>query len=378
MPPSPSSRYIVVHAPAGFEGYPKRRTHYFKTQNAAKEFRIQIRRWKEDQKHPPLEIELSETDKRWIAFLQNRLGDLSLLPEVVTHWEKTAKTIKRPLAVHGLCDEYVAYRKTRNIAVSTLADDKWVCAIFAGRLNDLRAHDVTTLHVRQFLDSAPSQSSAKKFYKVVSQMFDYAREQHIIILNPCADIKRPQVAYKDPEIIRPAVFKTLLEGAKAQFSALLPYLALAGFAGLRREELLREYRFDQILRWEDFYWDRGLIEVRAQVAKKTSRKRGDRRFPPIEPALAYWLKDCRQESGDVVALSDSWFRRQYARLCSLVGHIPKQNELRHSYASFWLARSTMAGVGQLAKQMGNSEAVARKHYIEVLSPADGEAWFGIR
>jgi hypothetical protein len=43
-----------------------------------------------------------------------------------------------------------------------------------------------------------------------------------------------------------------------------------------------------------------------------------------------------------------------------------------------MARSTASGVEALAKMMGNSEAVVKKHYVEVLSPEDAEAWFGIR
>ena len=56
---------------------------------------------------------------------------------------------------------------------------------------------------------------------------------------------------------------------------------------------------------------------------------------------------------------------------------PVDNGLRHSFASYWLARSGKEGFGGLARIMGNSEAVVRKHYVEVLSPGDGEAWFGI-
>ncbi len=34
-------------------------------------------------------------------------------------------------------------------------------------------------------------------------------------------------------------------------SELIPFLAMAGFAGVRRSELVREYAEDQILKWED-------------------------------------------------------------------------------------------------------------------------------
>ena len=53
---------------------------------------------------------------------------------------------------------------------------------------------------------------------------------------------------------------------------LIPYLAMAGFAGVRRSELVREYAEDQVLKWEDVDWQKHLITVRHEVAKQTSRK----------------------------------------------------------------------------------------------------------
>jgi len=54
-----------------------------------------------------------------------------------------------------------------------------------------------------------------------------------------------------PEILTPAQFKTLLETAEEEVPELIPFLAMAGFAGVRRSELVREYTEDQVLKWED-------------------------------------------------------------------------------------------------------------------------------
>jgi hypothetical protein len=53
------------------------------------------------------------------------------------------------------------------------------------------------------------------------------------------------------------------------------------------------------------------------------------------------------------------------RLASKVN--PPTNALRHSYASYWLARSSKEGLGELSKRMGNSEAVCKRHYLETLT-----------
>jgi len=48
------------------------------------------------------------------------------------------------------------------------------------------------------------------------------------------------------------------------------------------------------------------------------------------------------------------------------------------FASYWLARSSKEGLGELSKRMGNSEAVCKRHYLETLTREEGLAWFKIR
>jgi integrase len=121
-------------------------------------------------------------------------------------------------------------------------------------------------------------------------------------------------------------------------------------------------------------FDKRLILIRPEVAK-TSR----RRFPPIEDALAHWVDDSlRKTDGPVVPHGEGWFKAQFSKLCAAARVDPPHNALRHSFASYWLARTGEQGVGRCAVILGNAESVARAHYIESLQPADGDAWFGIR
>lgn len=115
-----------------------------------------------------------------------------------------------------------------------------------------------------------------------------------------------------PNIISPQEFAARLRLADSEFPELLPFVAIGGLAGVRREEMLREYRDDEVLDWRDFLWNKRLVEIRPEVAKKTRRRVGDRRFIPIERALEHWLDPYKKESGPVVELSDScsgsgWF-----------------------------------------------------------------------
>ena len=88
--------YTRVTAPAGFDGQATRRDYYFKARNAAREFRLRIKRWKAEQKSPTDTLSFGDSDKRWLAYLRAHVGNLELLPAIVTHWERTAKPITRP------------------------------------------------------------------------------------------------------------------------------------------------------------------------------------------------------------------------------------------------------------------------------------------
>jgi len=111
---------------------------------------------------------------------------------------------------------------------------------------------------------------------------------------------------------------------------------MAGFADVRRSELVREYAEDQVLQWEDFDWPKHLITVRHEVAKQTSRKMGNRRFIPMEAALLHWLGPYRKEEGLLIPLVDSAVRRRMKKLC-LQSKVKSAQQCPSSFVRFVLA-----------------------------------------
>src|SRR5262252_9773206 len=141
------------------------------------------------------------------------------------------------------------------------------------------AHELGIAEIRSFLDTAKTSHSLEhKLYKVGSLIFAYGKEQRVLVLNPFDEIDRPKVAYTVPEILEPAQFRRLLETAEEEVPELIPFLAMAGFAGVRGSGLVREYAEDQVLKWEDVDWRKHLITVRHEIAKQTPRKMGQSPF----------------------------------------------------------------------------------------------------
>jgi integrase len=106
--------------------------------------------------------------------------------------------------------------------------------------NDM-VHEITPEQIRRFLDSSPSPTQARNRYRALSVLFKFAIERRAVVINPLVEMKRPKVNPTTPGIVTPDEFTRLLRTAQDAFPELLPYLAIAGFAGVRRRELVAKH-----------------------------------------------------------------------------------------------------------------------------------------
>ena len=192
--------------------------------------------------------------------------------------------------------------------------------------------------------------------------FGWLLRQKLIDFNPIEAIAKPKVVRIPPAIWTPGDLAKLLKAASAD---LVPIIALGAFAGLRTAELLR-------LNWDEISLERGLIELRADKAKSARR-----RLVKVEPNLAQWLTSYASNTGKVWPKGWRSYHEATAKLCRELALEWPENGLRHSYASFHLARFENAEA--LALQMGHTSArMIFDHYREVVSPQDAQRYWEIR
>jgi len=157
-------------------------------------------------------------------------------------------------------------------------------------------------------------------------------------------------------IYTPKQFRALLAVAPKEWQL---GFAIGGLAGLRTEEIAG-------LRREDIKLGRKLIEVRAEICKT-----GKRRLVPIVPSLAKIIRASEPAAHNMVVPRE--------RIDNAVKRVRKaggfwiKNGLRHSFGSYRCA--AVRSVGQVALEMGNSEAMVRKHYLEMQTPKAAREWF---
>jgi len=197
------------------------------------------------------------------------------------------------------------------------------------------------------------------FRRRLAVLFGFARRRGYLSENPIDCVERAKERFGEIEILTIDETKRLLECASFET---LPFWAIGAFAGLRRAEVER-------LEWNEIDVDGGFIEVKAAKAKTASR-----RLVTIQENLRAWIAPYRLCTGSVCPPNLQKRINDDRDQASLRLNWP-QNALRHSFASYHLARFNDAA--RLALEMGNSPAMIFKHYRELVKPKEAEQYWKI-
>jgi len=201
--------------------------------------------------------------------------------------------------------------------------------------------------------------------RMIVSLFNFARQQRYIpreLAEEIAEIPPPVVETPAAGIFTPEAFGRVLGAASGTDQALL---AIGAFAGLRAAELHR-------LEWQDIR-----LAERVIVLAGAKTKTASRRVIEIQPNLAEWLAPDLQPFGRISRHAHehalSWALMKIARAAGVPW---VKNGMRHSFCSYRLAVTKNAV--QVAHEAGNSPAMVFKHYRELVTEAQGKAWFDIR
>lgn len=213
------------------------------------------------------------------------------------------------------------------------------------------------------------------FRRVVGTLFKFAKRRGYLPRDwdEMGAVERPEDGSGEIEIFTPAeirkIFDACLQTVKERKvvrtrEEMVPYLAIAAFAGLRAQEIKR-------LDWSEVHLTgpEKFIEVKASKAKTASR-----RIVPITENLAAWLARYAQPSGPVVAYERA-DKQLFHWLAPQAGIQWKRNALRHSFISYRLA--VIKNVHQVSLEAGNSAQMVFKHYRQLVTETQAKEWFEI-
>ncbi|MGZ8900256.1 MAG: tyrosine-type recombinase/integrase [Limisphaerales bacterium] len=203
------------------------------------------------------------------------------------------------------------------------------------------------------------------YARLIRSLFNYAQAKRYIPsgIDPMEGIEIANNDDGEIEIFTPEELKKLFAAARSE---LIPFLAIAAFAGVRHGEIAR-------LEWRDISHTH--ITIEAGRAKTRSR-----RVIQIQPNLAKWLASYRKEFGPVAPFAN--MSKQLLFLANDAKVKWKHNALRHSFISYRLAATSDENL--TAVEAGNSPTMIQHHYRQikdhtgrVITPELAAAWFSI-
>jgi integrase len=276
------------------------------------------------------------------------------------HLEK----LHRSISVEGLVSEYQQSKQRANLSKVHLEDLAYRLGRFVRSFGNEPVRALSPQAIEDWLHGLGlSPKSYNNFRSRLSALFSYGCARHYLDSNPLEAIAPIKAVGSPPEIFTPEELSEVLCVADP---VLLPALVIGAFAGLRTAELLR-------LSWTEVDLVRGFVEVSA-AKSKTAR----RRLVPLADNLLMWLRPYLGQTGKVYLPSAYHYHEACRGVASVAGlsRWPK-NGLRHSYASYHLARHQNAP--ELSLHLGHtSPQMVFAHYRELVRPDEAVRYWSIR
>ncbi len=291
--------------------------------------------------------------------------------------------------IQEVYDELIAAKKAEGCSDKYIRDLGSRVGKFVGAFGTRGVSAVDGAQIKEWLQGLQHQTSRtdpkapkvpvtnrtrNNFRLCIQTLFSFARTQRYFGAdwNEMESVPLWKVKEEEIEIFTPEQLTLLLTVAPAK---LVPFLVIGGFAGLRTAEIER-------LDWSKVNLESGYITVAAGIAKTNTR-----RLVPITPNLKAWLADHYRPQGkvlEVLNVAGALKRLVTATRPPAVGDAKKlpppavewkHNALRHSFCSYRLAEVKSAA--QVSLEAGNSPQMVFRHYRELVTEKEAQAWFAI-
>jgi hypothetical protein len=169
-------------------------------------------------------------------------------------------------------------------------------------------------------------------------------------------------------ILTPTAFGQLLRHFREHHPNYLAALVLAGFCGIRHDEIhgKREDRTKRQL-WDDVHLERRFVQV--TIAKTNTPSW---RIVPLCGAAAEWLKLCAERKGEVC---EAWAMERVRAFAIEAGFDLPENCFRHSFITYRIA--VTGDKPKVATEAGNSVAEIDRRYRVPVPEDVGKTWFAM-
>ena len=327
----------------------------------------------------PLNVPLNLAVLEYVSAVKH-LPDGATLKEAVDFFRRRNPATLEKRTVRQVVDEMLAAKRAAKLSEVHLKDLHSRLNRFAN-VFQLNLAGVSGTMLQTWLDGMTASGRTKRNYlAVIASLFNFCIKRKYLPKEAVEEIEAVQQQKVDNgeiEIFTPGEMLEILTAARPE---MVPWLAIAGFAGLRSAELQR-------LDWSEVNLMERHIEIKASKAKTAAR-----RLAPITDNLAAWLTIFAKPSGKVMDFESWW--NQIPKVVEAINDLRKQsleaarkdpstalkfvwkhNALRHSFCSYRLAM--IKNAAQVALEAGNSPKMIFSNYRQLVTEAEAAKWFGV-
>jgi len=306
----------------------------------------------------PVGVPLNVAVKEFLA-ARKILGGGSIV-EAARFYAERRPTQDAVITVNDAVEAFLVAKESDGVGIRYLQDARSRLRRFAKAFS-VPISSATSADMEEWLRKiAANPRTRNNFRQHVVTLFRWARDRGYLPREAQTEADRLPLAKDrggDVKCFTPAALAKLLAAAD---DTLRPYIAIRAFAGVRDSEMRR-------LTWENVRFDQGVIEIRAGQAKTAAR-----RLIPILPNLEAWLAPYRDKEGKISYANAERIARKTAAAAGIEW---VHNGLRHGFGSHRLA--VLKDAAEVAHEMGNTERMVHAHYKELVTEAQGKAWFAI-
>ena len=290
-----------------------------------------------------------------------RLPQSVTLKEAIDFYLKRHPAGLQTRSVQEVADELIAAKAAARKSAVYLKDLESRLRSFANAFQ-LPIATITSQQIEAYLRGLGlSPRSQNNHRRVIGTLVNFAIKRKYLPrdFSELDDVERVQDTDGEIEIFTPLELRRLFTVARPE---MIPYLAIAAFAGLRAAEIQR-------LDWSRVKLAERHIEVTAGIAKTASR-----RIAPISENLAAWLAPHVRPAGPVTQFLRA-DKQLFHALAPKAGVPWRHNGLRHSFVSYRVAQ--VKNCDQVALEAGNSPRMIFKHYRQLVTEKQAAEWFSI-
>ncbi|MDD4872482.1 MAG: tyrosine-type recombinase/integrase [Kiritimatiellae bacterium] len=279
----------------------------------------------------------------------------------ITFYLKHTKPEGGQKKVSEVIEEYLQSKINAGRRPRTIKDVTNRMHRFARHFGSAPINLIMTSDIETWLNTNKYKGVTRKNWRThLISLFNYARKRKYASDNPVEDVEIPILDEKTPEILTVKDCEKLMNSAMEHEPEMVPYFAIALFAGLRPSEA-------EQLDWKNIDLSRKLIKVIPETAKKRRL-----RFVEMSDNLVTWLAPYRRDSGGI-----TYLRKRFDLVRRKAGVKWAHDVLRHSYGSYHLAMYENAAKTSL--QMGHRDTdVLFNHYRDLVDKEDAKRFWDIK